>query len=108
MKISGYQLELDRCIFCNRENNDEDWAFSINSGGLVCDKCISHDITAIKLYNTLRKFLKVLTESDFDEITVYDKLANEKVCTFCFRVLKNYIQARCEKVFKTTEMLEMV
>ena len=43
-----------------------------------------------------------------DYIASYEELANEKVCSVCFNLLKDYINEHSEKEFKTTKILETV
>ena len=107
MEKFGYQLSLSNCVHCGKEQG-EDWFFSTQLGGVVCPDCVSEGVGLLKFPQKIREFLIELEQTDFDEVSRYDDLVNEKVCAVCFNLLKNYIQSHSEKEFKTTKMLEMV
>lgn len=52
-----------------------------------------------------RDFLIYCLESDFDTRSEYDEKANEKVCSVCFELLKEYISLHSSQKFKSTELL---
>lgn len=107
MNIAGYSIELDNCVKCFSELNEDDTLyFSIKHGGVVCKECLNGG--EYKIHNKLRIFLKALLETDFKEITRYDELANEKVCLVGIRLLSEYIQFYSPKQFQTVKMLESV
>lgn len=76
---------------------------SIEKGGLLCQNCSSHN--SIQLPFKLIEFMKYLSNSDFDSNELYDQKATEKICKYCFSILKKYIQIHSEKEFKTTKLL---
>ena len=109
MNISGYSIELKNCVKCSSSlNEDEHLYFSTKNGGIVCKNCIKSGELTHKIHNKLRLFLKTLLETDFQEQTRYDELANEKVCLKCINLLTQYIQFYSPKQFQTVKMLESV
>lgn len=108
MNVSGYSLETDQCVKCNCKINEEEIYFSFEQGGILCKDCKPSSIGAQKMHYKIKDFIKVLQTTDFTEKTRYDELATEKVCDFCFKLLKKYIEFYSPKKFKTTQMLEIV
>jgi len=105
MQILGYGLELQNCLICSCELQEEDVVFSANSGGVICQSCRA-GVSGIKLNGKLRKFLLTLRELDLDVETQYDRLATERICEFCFRLLKDYIATHAPRGLKTPKTLE--
>lgn len=92
MQASGFALELCVCIFCNEPVNEEYARFSISQGGIVCDNCHKDSKTSTRLHTKLRTFLNAILQADFDTKTKYDELVNEKVCEFCLKLMKKYLE----------------
>ena len=103
MKFNGYEFQLDNCVRCGKTTNTEIAKLSIEKGGLLCQNCSSHN--SIQLSFKLVEFMKYLSNSDFDSNAIYDQKATEKICKYCFSILKKYIQIHSEKEFKTTKLL---
>ncbi len=108
MDITGYSIELERCVKCLKPLNDTDIYFSIEQGGILCGNCAFEITKKVKIHNKIRIFLNTLLKEDFDITTKYDELANEKVCSICLNLLKNYIEYYSPKRFKTTQILENI
>lgn len=108
MHIAGYSLELSQCTKCGKTLEKEELCFSFEQGGVVCGCCRESSLVATKFHYKIRDFLKVLLESDFTEKTKYDELATERICDFCFNLLKKYIEYYSPRKFKTTSMLESI
>ncbi len=105
--IAGYAMELDNCISCGCTLKDtEEIYFSAKQGGTLCKECKNRTIGAIKLHNKLRLFLLTLLQLDYNTKSRYEELANEKVCDFCFNLLKNYVEEYSPKKIKSAQMLE--
>lgn len=107
MRLFGYELSLLNCVHCGCKV-DEKSLFSTNLGGILCEDCAKNYYGLTIFPIKIRDFLCELLKLDIDEKSKYDDLVNEKVCDVCFNLLKNYIQSRSEKEFKTVKMLEMV
>ena len=108
MQISGFGIELDRCLVCGCAIGDKNMYFSQKHGGIICDECnIEHHIHSIMHYK-LRNFLRSLVLSSLDEKSEYEDIANEKICLVSFELLKTYISAHSPKKFKSVAILQDV
>lgn len=106
---SGFSLEFDTCLHCQCSIGEETMYFIPTAGGVVCKNCAGKLYSAKKqMPHKLRDFFKQMAINDFDEIGEYETKANEKVCTVSFQVLKEYIELKSPKKFKSTEMLQDV
>lgn len=108
MNICGYSLEMEQCVKCGCPANKEELYFSIEQGGILCQDCKPTTVGAQKMHYKIKDFLKTLLESNFNVKTKYDELATERICEFCFNLLKKYIEFYSPKKFKTTSMLETI
>lgn len=106
MQISGFAIELETCLCCGKTINSENMYFSPQMGGVVCDSCNVGN-KAI-LHYKLRDFLTTCLGNDFDYISEYDKKANEKVCSVCFDLLKEYINIHSSKKFNSIGILQEI
>lgn len=108
MHISGFGIELDRCLCCGEYIENENMYFSHNRGGVLCEKCNDGLSKNVIMHYKLRDFLNVCLNNDFNEKSVYDEKANEKVCTVCFDLLKEYINIHSSKKFNSTNILQEI
>ena len=108
MRVSGFSLELDRCLCCGKSIGEENMYFSARMGGVVCLECNHNYGLSDVMHYKLRDFLSVLANSEFDEVTEYEQKATEKVCLVCFELLKSYINSHSAKKFKSTNILQEV
>ena len=108
MRLSGFSLELDKCLCCGKPIENENMYFAARVGGVICNKCNStyhlHDIMHYKL----RDYLSVLVNTELDEHSEYEQKATEKVCNVCFELLKSYINLHTTKKIKSTNILQEV
>ncbi len=107
MEITGYSIELEKCIKCLNVPQ-EDMYFSIEQGGILCAHCAAELTKKIKIHNKITHFLNTLLKENFNSATKYDELATEKVCSVCLNLLKKYIEYYSPKRFKTTQILESI
>ena len=108
--IAGYALELECCTSCGctlKSDTDEQIYFSVANGGVICKDCKQASIKVTRLHNKLRGFLTTLLQLDYNTKSRYDELANEKVCEFCFNILKAHVEQHAPKKIKSAEILEM-
>lgn len=108
MRISGFSLELDKCLCCGKPIEEENMYFSSMLGGVVCKTCNSHYALTDVMHYKLRNFLSVLANSEFDQTSIYEEKANEKICLVCFELLKSYINAHSTRKFHSTDILQEV
>ena len=106
MSLSGFSVELETCLGCGRKIGDEEMYFSQHAGGVFCDRC--NIVASVKLNHKIRDFLRVLADESFDDQSDYERKATEKVCVVCFNLLKNYINSKSSKRFKSEEILQEV
>ena len=105
--IAGYSLELESCVCCGGKLDKENIRFSAQNGGTVCEECAKGLFKSVKLHHKIRDFLITLLQLDFDAKTRYDELATEKICDFCFNILKQHIEQFSPKKIKSGQILEM-
>lgn len=108
MLISGFSLELDSCLCCGERVLNNDMYFSQDMGGIICEECNQTFKIKTKMHYKIRDFLEAMLQFDFDYTCDYDQKANEKVCTVCFNLLKNYIQSHSSKKFKSDKILQEI
>ena len=108
MHITGYSLELENCVECGCPIYKENIYFSAEKGGIVCPKCKIKSLHAAKLHYKLRDFMITLLQLDYKTKSRYEELANEKVCEFCFNLMKSYVEHFSPKKFKSTEILSII
>lgn len=108
MQISGFGIELNRCLICGKLLKDENLYFSSIKGGVVCPNC-AHNIGAKTLLNyKVQDFLGTLLISKFEEHSLYEKKATVKLAEACFSMLNDYINQHSSKKIKTVEILQNV
>lgn len=103
MRICGYELELKNCLTCGCPPNGDEVILSLDKGGIQCINCANN--SGIRFSNKLRAFLDTLADSDFNDKTLYDEKANEKIASICFNLIKSYVALHSHKDFKTEKML---
>lgn len=108
MHITGYSLEMENCVECGCSIENEELYFSAEKGGTVCKKCRIKSPRATKLHHKLRDFMNTLLQLDYSTKSKYEDLANEKVCEFCFNLMKCYVEYFSPKKIKSTEMLGII
>ncbi|MBQ3642952.1 DNA repair protein RecO [bacterium] len=109
MDITGYSLELNRCVKCLKTPaEDENVFFSIEHGGIICSECACSVVHKTKVPYKIIEFLNTLLTQDFTVKTRYDELLNEKIGNICIDLLRKYIEYYSPKRFKTSEMLESI
>lgn len=105
MQISGFGIELDTCLCCREPICDNNMYFSSNMGGVICSHCNETYGIKTSMHKKIRDFLNTLVQLDFDQKSVYEEKANEKVCTVCFNLLKDYINNHSSKKIHSAEVL---
>lgn len=128
MYILGVFPEFEFCTICNKKIKSERLLFSFETSSVICEKCIEEERLKINFGNCADKkestnlkmqnrtilnkklvvFFLAMKSSDFEEITTYDSLVNEKVCRRCFSFLHKCLNFQADKKFKTLEFLEEI
>lgn len=108
MLLSGFGIELNTCLKCGCELNEDNMYFSSSLGGVICKDCNqSYGIPVIMHYK-LRDFLKALEQNDFDVKSDFELKATEKICNVCFELLKGYINLHSPKKMNSTSILQEI
>lgn len=106
---SGFSIELDRCLCCHRVIPDTTMFFVPETGGVICSSCAGKiQYRKKQMPYKLRDFFKQMAINDFDTKGEYELKANEKVCLVTFEALKDYINLKSPKKFKSTEILQEI
>lgn len=108
MRLSGFSLELDRCLSCSKPIDKEKMFYSERLGGVICSECNQYYGVTTIMHHKLRDYLSVLANTELDEISEYESKATEKVSLICFELLKSYINSHSVKNFKSAAILEEV
>lgn len=111
MKLLGYAVELNKCVKCNDQIQNNAYSFSAESGGIVCYNCKSEIYQAKDLDQNILKVLKDAMNFDFPEMPdtteIDDKIAiSQLTLDYSFNLLKEYISLRSHKKLKTPELIE--
>lgn len=104
MKILGYGIELENCIYCGSKI-EENPIFSISNGGVFCEKCDRIIGRKIKIPTKIRDFLVEISNFGVGEKTKYDDVVNETVCETCFNLMKQYIELQSSVKIKTSDVI---
>ncbi len=96
MNITGYKLALDACSCCGRPY-DENFRFSISSGGVVCPHCA--EFNSISSEKT-KQIINVLKNKNLSQ-----NLSEQE---FCFDTMKDYISYHSHKKIKTHSFLNII
>ena len=108
MNITGYSIELSKCVKCQKHIETNEIYFSIEHGGILCNTCVEKVNKKLKIHNKICEFLYTLSTEEFLNSTYYDNLATENICDRCIQLLKKYIEYYSPKRFKTTKILESI
>ena len=108
MQITGFSLELDKCLACGKPIEQEKMFFSQSLGGVICSNCNKHYKIQDIMHYKLRNYLSILANTEIDFTSEYEQLATEKLCSVCFNIIRNYIEFHSVKSFKSTKVLQEV
>ncbi|OGI17854.1 MAG: DNA repair protein RecO [Candidatus Melainabacteria bacterium RIFOXYA12_FULL_32_12] len=113
MKQLGYAVELNNCVRCNNQIQENSFYFSAESGGVVCNDCKNEMYKTSDLDSNIIRILKDAINFDFPEVLTNnadildDKIAiNQLTLDYSFKLLKEYISIRSDKKLKTPELIE--
>lgn len=67
LKLSGFKPHIDSCIACNNNIGPEKAFFSLQMGGLLCDKCLIKDRNAKEILKGTVASLRHLEKSSWQE-----------------------------------------
>lgn len=100
---TGYRPELMHCVLCKKPLEPVMNAFSMNSGGMLCDVCAANRYCFPVSVNTL-KVLRLLQSDDYATIRRV-KLTSD-IALELNTVLRNYIRYLLEQEVKSTDFMD--
>lgn len=107
MTETGFSVEFDKCLHCGKTVENETLYFISDLGGIICEDCAqSSPYHKKQMPFKLRDFLRQMEINDFGEKGYYEEKANEKICNITFTLLKEYIEKKCPKKFKSSKVLQ--
>ncbi|OIO72810.1 MAG: DNA repair protein RecO [Elusimicrobia bacterium CG1_02_37_114] len=80
MKLSGWGLELNKCVHCGiiySSHQDRKWTFSLKEKGILCDKCVRVDLDSVMTdKQTLNYFHKIfkLSGEEVGKLDIPEKI----------------------------------
>jgi DNA repair protein RecO (recombination protein O) len=104
MSILGYRPELDRCIRCAAEPNDEELAFSPSLGGRVCGGCGPLPDDTIYLSPEAADALKTLLASE--PTALRDMRLSDEVKEVLYQAMRWYVRYRLDRELKSVEFIQ--
>ena len=108
MHETGFSIELNSCLNCHQNLENETIFFVPELGGIVCKNCASKIYYRKKqMPYKLKDFFKQMLLNDFDTISDYELKANDKVCDVSFQLLKEYIEQKSVKKFQSTSIEQL-
>lgn len=109
MKESGFSLEFDNCLNCRHEVKNETVYFVPDLGGVICADCAGTvPYSKKQMPSKLCEFFKQMGINDFDVCDEFEQKANERVCEVTFGVLKEYIEKKCPRRIKSSDVLSQM
>jgi len=103
LSATGYRPELMHCVLCKKPLEPVTNAFSMNSGGMLCNACAANRYCFPVSVNTL-KVLRLLQSDDYAtarRIKLTPELTEE-----LNTVLRSYIRYLLEKEVKSTDFMD--
>jgi DNA repair protein RecO (recombination protein O) len=103
LSATGYRPELMHCVLCKKPLEPVANAFSMNSGGMLCDVCSTNRYCFPVSVNTL-KVLRLLQSDDYSTVRRIKLTSDiaEEVNT----VLRNYMRYLLEQETKSTGFMD--
>ncbi len=110
MTESGFSIELDNCLGCQKAVNQTDKIYFVpDLGGIICSCCLDKIPYAKKqMPIRLRDFFKQMSLNDFGQKGEFEQKADEKVCMVTFNALKEFIEKKCPKKIKSFSVLSEI
>lgn len=106
---SGFSIELETCLCCQKNIKNETLYFVPEMGGVICHNCANKiHYNKKQMPYKLRDFLVAMSENDFDANTLYEEKANEQVCNVIFELLKSYIDIKSPIKIKSAQLLSEI
>ena len=88
LAMHGYRPELEECAVCAAEAGESE-AFSLASGGVVCEKCGGLDPATLRFGTAGREWLRCLLMSTMSEIA--DAEIPAQAVADCFALVRSFV-----------------
>lgn len=106
MLYSGYGIQIHKCLGCGAENREFLW-FSIENGGIICDKCKENDETVWQVGKTLPKIIDYMQRTPLKTIAGIE--INKVYLAKLSQLLKQYMKIHAGfSGSKSLELLETI
>ncbi len=63
----GYGPKIDKCVVCGKKFTSSFFLFSLERGGIVCNRCVQQDALYLRLSKESMSWLKKIQDHDFSE-----------------------------------------
>jgi DNA repair protein RecO (recombination protein O) len=103
LSVTGYRPELACCVICKKPLEPIENAFSMNSGGVLCDVCLTNRYCFPVSVNTL-KVLRLLQRDDY--ATVRRVKLTFEIASELNTILRSYIRYLLEQEVKSTDFMD--
>ena len=68
LALLGYHPEINKCNICGEKLNPYRIYFSNKSGGVICKKCLNHDMLPVKINSDVIKILRIILQKELKTI----------------------------------------
>jgi DNA repair protein RecO (recombination protein O) len=105
LSLLGYRPELSRCLRCDQPfEHGEEARFSVQKGGLLCERCSHGDIDLIPASLGTAKILHVAVEMDLSK--VHRLKFSKQALSEAEAILSRFIQYHINKELKSKKFLK--
>lgn len=66
LSLLGYRPEAQKCNVCQQKLNPYNIYFSYKLGGVICKKCLNHDLDALKINSDIVKMLRLILKKEWE------------------------------------------
>ncbi len=103
MSLLGYAPDINGCSICGK-NDAENYYFSFNKSGSVCENCLNGDESAVKISKGVAKALQYIIYSKIEDIFSFN--LSEDVLTELAGISKRYLNETLEKDYTKLDFLK--
>ena len=104
LALSGVPPQVFECVKCGKDV--EQYRFSVDSGGLLCEVCKIHDTKAMRLCTSSIYTLQYIISKDIENL--YTFRVSKEVLNELNTCVKRYLTHYIEHEFKSSEILKIL
>lgn len=104
MALSGMAPQVFECVKCGKE--EQQYRFSVDSGGLLCEDCRIYDAKAMRLSTSSIYTLQYIISKDIENI--YTFRVSKEVLSELIKCVKRYRNHYIDHEFKSSELLRIL